>query len=168
MDFVQIDYSLDDRVAENRILPLAAEIKTGVLTALPFGRARLFRAVRGNLMTARRVLDSVRDGSIDVGPLDAYWHTLIRRHAPDLAAGVRVLESTATAPMPAFVAAPALPAAQAAALRHAFADAAARPWFAPLAEALLIEGFAPVDLTDFAPTLAWDAAAMQAGYPEPA
>ena len=46
-DFVQIDYSLDDRVAENRILPLAAEIKTGVLTALPFGRARLFRAVRG-------------------------------------------------------------------------------------------------------------------------
>jgi aryl-alcohol dehydrogenase-like predicted oxidoreductase len=45
-DFVQIDYSLDDRVAENRILPLAAEVKTGVLTALPFGRARLFRAVR--------------------------------------------------------------------------------------------------------------------------
>jgi len=131
-------------------------------------RPTLFRAVRGNLMTARRVLDSVRDGSIDVGPLDAYWHTLIRRHAPDLAAGVRVLESTATAPMPAFVAAPALPAAQAAALRQAFADAAARPWFAPLAEALLIEGFAPVDLTDFAPTLAWDAAAMQAGYPEPA
>ena len=46
-DFVQIDYSLDDRVAENRILPLAAEVKAGVLTALPFGRARLFRAVRG-------------------------------------------------------------------------------------------------------------------------
>ena len=46
-DFVQIDYSLDDRVAENRILPLAAEVKVGVLTALPFGRARLFRAVRG-------------------------------------------------------------------------------------------------------------------------
>ncbi|MDR3420777.1 MAG: aldo/keto reductase [Xanthobacteraceae bacterium] len=46
-DFVQIDYSLDDREAEKRILPLAAEIKAGVLTALPFGRARLFRAVRG-------------------------------------------------------------------------------------------------------------------------
>jgi aryl-alcohol dehydrogenase-like predicted oxidoreductase len=46
-DFVQIDYSLDDREAERRILPLAAEIKAGVLTALPFGRARLFRAVRG-------------------------------------------------------------------------------------------------------------------------
>jgi aryl-alcohol dehydrogenase-like predicted oxidoreductase len=46
-DFVQIDYSLDDREAEKRILPVAAEVKTAVLTALPFGRARLFRAVRG-------------------------------------------------------------------------------------------------------------------------
>jgi aryl-alcohol dehydrogenase-like predicted oxidoreductase len=46
-DFVQIDYSLDDREAEKRILPLAAEVKAGVLTALPFGRSRLFRAVRG-------------------------------------------------------------------------------------------------------------------------
>jgi aryl-alcohol dehydrogenase-like predicted oxidoreductase len=46
-DFVQIDYSLDDREAQKRILPAAAEVKSGVLTALPFGRARLFRAVRG-------------------------------------------------------------------------------------------------------------------------
>lgn len=46
-DFVQIDYSLDDRTAQERILPLAAEVRAGVLTALPFGRARLFRAVRG-------------------------------------------------------------------------------------------------------------------------
>jgi len=46
-DFVQVDYSLDDREAERRILPLAAEVKAGVLTALPFGRGRLFRAVRG-------------------------------------------------------------------------------------------------------------------------
>jgi aryl-alcohol dehydrogenase-like predicted oxidoreductase len=46
-DFVQIDYSLDDREVEKRILPAAAEAKAAVLTALPFGRARLFRAVRG-------------------------------------------------------------------------------------------------------------------------
>ena len=46
-DFVQIDYSVDDREAEKRILPLAAEMKCGVLTALPFGRGRLFRAVHG-------------------------------------------------------------------------------------------------------------------------
>ena len=46
-DFVQIDYSLDNREAESRILPLAAEVGAGVLTALPFGRARLFRSVQG-------------------------------------------------------------------------------------------------------------------------
>ena len=46
-DFVQIDYSIDDREAEQRILPVAAEVKAGVLAALPFGRGRLFRAVRG-------------------------------------------------------------------------------------------------------------------------
>jgi aryl-alcohol dehydrogenase-like predicted oxidoreductase len=49
-DFVQIDYSLEDREAEKRILPVAAEVKAAVLTALPFGRGRLFRAVRGKTL----------------------------------------------------------------------------------------------------------------------
>jgi aryl-alcohol dehydrogenase-like predicted oxidoreductase len=43
-DFVQIDYSPDNREAEKRILP-AADNGVAVLTALPFGHARLFRAV---------------------------------------------------------------------------------------------------------------------------
>ena len=46
-DFVQIDYSIDNRLAEARILPLAGDLRAAVLTALPFGRARLFTAVRG-------------------------------------------------------------------------------------------------------------------------
>ena len=46
-DFVQIDYSIDNRLAEERILPVAAEMRVAVLTAIPLGRARLFRAVRG-------------------------------------------------------------------------------------------------------------------------
>jgi aryl-alcohol dehydrogenase-like predicted oxidoreductase len=45
-DFVQIDYSIDNRLVETRILPLAAAVGAAVLTALPFGRGRLFRAVR--------------------------------------------------------------------------------------------------------------------------
>ncbi len=49
-DFVQIDYSIDDREAEQRILPLAAEVRTALLTALPFGRGRLFRAVRERML----------------------------------------------------------------------------------------------------------------------
>jgi len=46
-DFVQIDYAIDNRLAEERILPVAGEMRVAVLTALPLGRARLFRAVRG-------------------------------------------------------------------------------------------------------------------------
>jgi aryl-alcohol dehydrogenase-like predicted oxidoreductase len=44
-DFVQIDYAIDDRGAEARILPASAELGAAVLTALPLGRGRLFRAV---------------------------------------------------------------------------------------------------------------------------
>jgi aryl-alcohol dehydrogenase-like predicted oxidoreductase len=46
-DFVQIGYSLEDRLAEKRVLPAAAEQGVAVLTALPLGRARLLRAVHG-------------------------------------------------------------------------------------------------------------------------
>lgn len=46
-DFIEVDYSVDNREVEERLLPLAAEAGAAVLIALPFGRARLFRAVRG-------------------------------------------------------------------------------------------------------------------------
>jgi len=47
LDFVQVDYSIDNRTAAERILPLALERGAAVLINLPFGRARLFSAVRG-------------------------------------------------------------------------------------------------------------------------
>lgn len=49
-DFIEIDYSVDNREVEARLLPLAAENGAAVLIALPFGRARLFRAVRGKAL----------------------------------------------------------------------------------------------------------------------
>lgn len=131
-------------------------------------RPMLYRESVGNLITARRILDSVLDGTIDVGPLDAYWHMLIAKYRPELTAGLRVLQSTDLAPMPAFVAATAVPADAVGRLRAAFADAALRAWFPPLGEALLVQGFAPVTREDFAVTLAWDAEAKAAGYPLPA
>ena len=56
------------------------------------GRPQVYAGMTGNLVTARRILDSVLDGSIDVGPLDAYWHMLIARHMPALTSGIRVLD----------------------------------------------------------------------------
>lgn len=47
LDFIQIDYAIDNRSAEERILPLAAERGMAVLTNLPFGRGRVFEAFRG-------------------------------------------------------------------------------------------------------------------------
>jgi aryl-alcohol dehydrogenase-like predicted oxidoreductase len=44
---VQVDYSMDNRAAEKRILPAAADAGAAVLTAVPFGRTSLFRAVKG-------------------------------------------------------------------------------------------------------------------------
>jgi ABC-type phosphate/phosphonate transport system substrate-binding protein len=130
-------------------------------------RGALYAEVKGNLITARRVLDSVLDGSVDIGPLDAFWHALIARHRPDLTAGIRVLESTGLAPMPAFVASAGVPRDAVSRLREAFAAAASRPWFAPLAESLLIAGFAPVTQASFATTLAWEREAVAAGYAVP-
>ena len=47
LDFIQIDYALDNRNAEERILPLAQDRGMAVLINLPFGRGRLFSAARG-------------------------------------------------------------------------------------------------------------------------
>ena len=47
LDFIQVDYALDNRKADQRILPLAADRGMGVMINLPFGRGRLFQAVQG-------------------------------------------------------------------------------------------------------------------------
>jgi aryl-alcohol dehydrogenase-like predicted oxidoreductase len=44
MDFIQVDYAIDNREVEQRILPLAQERKVAVLAALPFGRGRVLQA----------------------------------------------------------------------------------------------------------------------------
>lgn len=45
LDFIQIDYAIDNRGVEDRVLPTAIERKIAVVTNLPFGRASLFRRV---------------------------------------------------------------------------------------------------------------------------
>jgi aryl-alcohol dehydrogenase-like predicted oxidoreductase len=42
-DFLEIDYAIDNRDAEDRLLPAAADAGAAVLVALPFGRGKLFR-----------------------------------------------------------------------------------------------------------------------------
>lgn len=47
LDFIQVDYALDNRDAGDRIIPLAPDRGMAVMINLPFGRGRLFNAVQG-------------------------------------------------------------------------------------------------------------------------
>jgi aryl-alcohol dehydrogenase-like predicted oxidoreductase len=47
LDFIGLDYAIDNRNVEETILPLAVERKIGVLVYLPFGRTRLWQRVGG-------------------------------------------------------------------------------------------------------------------------
>jgi diketogulonate reductase-like aldo/keto reductase len=52
LDFLQIDYSIDDREAERRLLPLAAERGMAVLVNMPFGGGGLLRRLVGKPLPA--------------------------------------------------------------------------------------------------------------------
>jgi aryl-alcohol dehydrogenase-like predicted oxidoreductase len=47
LDFIQVDYALDNRNADERLIPLAGDRGMAVMINLPFGRGRLFSAVQG-------------------------------------------------------------------------------------------------------------------------
>lgn len=131
-------------------------------------RATLYSHVVGDLGSVRKLFDSVCDGTIDVGSLDAYWHLLLQHHQPGLAARVRVIESTALAPIPAFVASPAVPSGVIDRLTVCLTSAQDQPWFPALADALRIAGFAVSALDDFDIIRARALEAGRAGYPLPA
>ena len=54
LDFIQVNYAIDNRDAAERILPLAADRGMAVMINVPFGRDRLFKAVQGKELPACR------------------------------------------------------------------------------------------------------------------
>ncbi len=50
LDFVQLPYNLVDRVAEERLLPLARDTATAVIVMRPFAEGDLFRRFRGTAL----------------------------------------------------------------------------------------------------------------------
>jgi len=52
IDFIGVDYAVDNRESAEMILPLAADRGIAVLVYLPFGRSRLWRRVRGHQVPA--------------------------------------------------------------------------------------------------------------------
>lgn len=126
-------------------------------------RTRLYRESVGPLHTPRRVIDALLSGQIDVGPLDSYALDLLRRHDPELARGVRVIESTAFAPSPPLVANADCPDDVVTRLRDALI-AFDRTQYA---DTLCLADFAPVRTADYELLLRWEQEAAAAGYPAP-
>jgi ABC-type phosphate/phosphonate transport system substrate-binding protein len=104
-----------------------------------------FAGAVGPLVTPMAVAAAVREERCEIGPMDGFAHDLLRRHAPEKVAGLRVLESTDAAPIPFLVAAPETPRRIVGPLREALLalheDAAARP----LMEQVLVRRFEAVD-----------------------
>jgi len=71
----------------------------------------IFERTVGPLVTPRAVVDAVVSGDADAGPLDSYWHDLLRRHEPATAARLRTIASTPLTPMPPLVGAAGMDAA---------------------------------------------------------
>jgi ABC-type phosphate/phosphonate transport system substrate-binding protein len=131
------------------------------------GGGNLYRESIGPLFTPRRVVDAVLSGAIDVGPLDSYALDLMIRHAPGLARQIRVVATTAAAPMPFLIASRSCPDEVVAALRTtllAFGSNAGRD---DVRDALCLTAFVPVDVAEYQTIAQWDSGAREAGYAVP-
>jgi ABC-type phosphate/phosphonate transport system substrate-binding protein len=127
----------------------------------------LYRESIGELMTPRRVIEAVLDDRIDIGPLDSYFHDLLKRHEPGTAARLRVVATTPATPMPLLAASSGIDPAIVAALRGALLGLGAASAAEPVLAELCLTGFAAVALDDYRPLLAQAAVLDKSGYGEP-
>jgi ABC-type phosphate/phosphonate transport system substrate-binding protein len=109
----------------------------------------LYRQAIGQLVNAQGVIRALDEGRIDVGPLDSYVHDLLKKNDPAFAAKVRVIASTAPAPIPPLVATAAISRDELQKLRTALTATGTAPELAATRETLLLRGFALPDESDY-------------------
>ena len=109
----------------------------------------MFSATVGPLVTPRRVVDAIISGEADAGPLDAWWHALLRRHEPHIAARLRVITRTAPAPIPLVVCAAVVPENQRRRLAAALEKVGDAEDVASERDVLLLRRFSPPDLRSY-------------------
>jgi ABC-type phosphate/phosphonate transport system substrate-binding protein len=132
------------------------------------GTERLFAQSVGPLLTPRKVIDAVLDGTIDVGPLDSFVHDLLVRHDHDTAAQLRTVESTLMTPIPPLIASPSTSLDVIARLCRSLLAAATDQEAAPILEDLQLAGFAVVNATNYDRLVTQAREAEGAGYSRPA
>ena len=129
-------------------------------------RPTLYREVVGPFIRQRPCLDAVVEGRADVAAIDGYGLELLRKHAPEVAGRVRVVESTIAAPSAPLVAAPLIDAATRDRLTAALLSAHEAPEIRPTLDALLLARFVRVGPGAFQVFLDRERAAEAAGYPK--
>ena len=123
-------------------------------------RQRLYAETVGPFVTPRRAVEAVVAGRADVAPVDSYALDLLCLHDPTLARQVRMVDSTAAAPIPPLIASPGIARDRAVGLTQAFTEAPAR-----LLSALALSGFTPLDATCYRALIDLETEAVAAGYP---
>jgi ABC-type phosphate/phosphonate transport system substrate-binding protein len=131
------------------------------------GGKLLYRESVGPLTTPRRVIEAIRAGAIDVGPLDSYALDLMQHHDPGLVAQIRVVATTDSAPIPFLVASRECPDEVVVALQTALMEFGADAACGNLRERLCLHSFAPIAITNYDLMVRWDAEARATGYPHP-
>lgn len=127
----------------------------------------LYRESLGELLTPRRVIDAIIDGRIEIGPLDSYFHDLLRRHEPETEAKLRVVATTEPTPMPLLAAFAGIDPCIVTALRGALLALGKAADARPVLAELCLAGFAAVEPGDYRPLLQRAAEIDATGYREP-
>ncbi len=130
-------------------------------------RPMLYGESIGPLVSPIRALQSVIDGTADVAPLDSLCLDLLRRHAPERVAALRVIETTEAAPAPPLVASPDADPEDCARLTRALFSAHEDAALGPALDQALIERFVAVAPESYDVTIARANEAIEAGYPQP-
>ncbi|MET0345600.1 MAG: PhnD/SsuA/transferrin family substrate-binding protein [Casimicrobiaceae bacterium] len=124
----------------------------------------MFEGVVGPLVTPRAVVDAIIAGDADAGPLDSYWHDLLRLHEPRTAARLRTIASTPLTPMPPLVAAAGMADADHRRLADALLAAGVTAELRETREALALARFAMPDPAEYAILVANARHADDLGY----
>ncbi len=138
-----VGYTLEDSMSG------CVALRRHLLDFRTFEQPKLFRNAVGGLVHPRRVIEALCAGEIDVGPLDSYYHDLLRAHEPAFAGRVRVLASTFAAPIPPLVATARLASEELERLRAALSAAGTAPELAGQRSNLLLSGFAVPRESDY-------------------
>ncbi len=131
-----VGYTLEDSMSG------CIALRRHLLDFRTFEQPKLFRKAVGGLIHPRRVIEALDSGEIDVGPLDSYYHDLLRKNEPTLVARVRVIATTPAVPIPPLVATAPLAREELDRLRAALLAAGTAPGLATQRGTLLLAGFA--------------------------